>query len=188
MKKIYNFILISFCLIQLNGCVSHQNDENTNIYFNINQFLNQQIKALNTQKPSVQKTVISDTKTETNKLIIKDWQKELKMFAEADINKSIFKGSYTLDESQNGSNLQKTYKARKPSLKTKSISIWYSSTQKVQKIEIDYAESNFLFGSDKKLILECDPQSQTIQKYSIKGHQSNLFGSKSHYEVKGEIL
>lgn len=188
MMKKYLYLLTFFLLIQLSACISSQGDENVEIYFSLPKFLNQQIQQLDSQKPQVKKTVINDAKIETQNLSIADWRKELKMFIEADINKSIFKDSYQVQAVKSGEKFQKNYQALKSHLKTKNLRVVYNQAQKIQRIEVDYAESNFLFGSDKKLILECNPQTETIQSYHIKGHQSNLFGYKSHYEVKGDIL
>jgi hypothetical protein len=182
-----NFLNLNFyfllSLICLNSCLSHSAENQSDIYFNLNNLLHSQITLLDSLKPSVKKTVVDNT-TETQTRQISDWRKELKMFLEADINKSIYKGYYKVEKNAE----EQKYIAQKSALKTRLLRIKYlANSQQISHLRIKYQDINFLYTSKKTLELYFNPRTQLITSYEIKGTHRNLFGISSEYSVKGEM-
>jgi hypothetical protein len=170
-------------LIFLAGCLSHSAENNQNIYFNLHTLLNPQIARLDSLRPTVKKTV-SDQTSETQKLQISNWHKELKMFLEADINKSIFKGYYRVEKSAAG----QKYIAQKSDLKTRLLEIKYKDKSlKISQLRIKYQDINFLYTAKKTLQIWFDPQTDLVSHYAIEGFHRNLFGISSEYAIDAQI-
>ena len=66
------------------------------VYYDVKGFIQNQIQLLNQQKPVIEKTMIvgkDQEKRSTNEV---NWQQELELFVQADINKPAYRQSYAI--------------------------------------------------------------------------------------------
>ena len=88
-------LFISLLLI---GCTESEKPNSTKIYFDLAGLVNQQVIELNKNQPLTHKNLAIEEKKEvlnTNKI---DWQKELELFLQADLNKQSYQLSYNKEE------------------------------------------------------------------------------------------
>jgi len=88
-------LFISLLLI---GCTESETQNATKTYFDLAGLVNQQIAELNKNQPLTHKNLEIEDKKEvlnTNKI---DWQKELELFLQADLNKQSYQLSYNKEE------------------------------------------------------------------------------------------
>ena len=119
MKKNLAF---TFLVLSLAACQQKEIRNKQLEYVDLQGFFSAEASRLNAQKPKVLKTVGINQKSE-QKLLKKtiDWEKELSVFKEADINKPAFKGMYQISKLPN--------KTLYTSLNKKNL---------VQRIEVDW--------------------------------------------------
>jgi len=116
LNKITIYLIASFVLLlAINSCKSDSHSAtDTNKFFDIKGYFKADSARLSKLNPLVDKTVVHNGITETQKVHVPNWGTELSLFSESDINKPAWKASY---------NVQTTddfliYKAKDPSLKT----------------------------------------------------------------------
>lgn len=118
-----------------------------------------------------------NSETESKRLQIDNWEKELELFWKADINKPAWKESYQI--SLIGSTI--SYLAIDSALKTRKIRIEQDSNGKPSHIYILNEVSNELYSSTEELDYFHD------SLYSIKKTQKILFLGESNYLIRGSI-
>jgi hypothetical protein len=98
---IKNLALV-FLALSLAACQQKEISKKQIEYVDLGGFFSAEAKRLNSQKPTLLKTVGINQKSE-QKLLKKniDWTKELSVFKEADINKPAFKGMYQMSKLPN---------------------------------------------------------------------------------------
>jgi hypothetical protein len=87
-----------FISLLLVGCTELETENSTKTYFDLASLVNQQIAELNKNQPLTHKNLAIEEKKEvlnTNKI---DWQKELELFLQADLNKQSYQLSYNKEE------------------------------------------------------------------------------------------
>jgi hypothetical protein len=143
-------------------------------YFDIKEYFNNQDTLLKRLNRPVYKSVTHNGATESKKLLIENWTRELSSFTESDINKPAWKASYTVDSSAT----RITYKAKFPDLKTREIVI-KKENGKVSSIVISNIINNLLYTTTEKLsyIPGSYYQIEKTQKVKIMGANS--------YRIKG---
>lgn len=158
MKKTFWFILvlsISFftsCEVE-NAKSSHQS------FFDINDFLEQEIAQLADLK-SIKKKVMIDEKVDEQVLKVFDLEKDLTIFRNSNINKIPWLDKYNVDSTMNNSGqlTELKYQATNSKLKTRELIVSYSNG-KVNTILIKNASSN-----------QVSELAQTLQYNSMKGY------------------
>jgi len=87
-----------FISLLLVGCTESETQNSTKTYLDLAGLVNKQITELNKNQPPTHKILVIEEKKEvlnTNKI---DWQKELELFLQADINKQSYQLSYNKEE------------------------------------------------------------------------------------------
>lgn len=146
-------------------------------YFDINGYFTKDIARLNKLNKPVLKTVTHNTVSESKTVHINNWELELSLFKEADINRPAWKNSYTmLDEDG-----LIVYRAKYPELKMRQMLI-KKYKGKVKWILIyNKTPKNILYQTTEKLSYFPD------SLYIIdKVQRVRLLGS-NFYEIKGAI-
>ena len=161
-------------------------------YFDLRGFMEEQIKTLNKLQPKVKKEVLSNGKSVTKTLHVKNWDKELRMFANADINKTALIGTYTaVNTNEAGKKLLK-YTTKETKNPVKEMTVELGDTKKTAKsITITIGSNNVLFASGTKLSLNCKKVSSgkyRIVDYEINGFQKIIMKDKRPYSIKATIL
>ncbi|HEY0176678.1 MAG TPA: hypothetical protein VGC08_09890 [Pedobacter sp.] len=144
-EKIVLIILLS---VWLAGCKSENKAPDAiKNYFDIRGFFNSEATRLGSKNPIVLKTVSDNRTPERKKVRIADWQNELELFSESDINKASWKDSYNTKKDSN----TVIYTAREAGLRTRKIRITKSPTGKTSRIQIENKAENMLYTSVENL-------------------------------------
>lgn len=192
MKNWLHNSLVLLTIITLSGLTACEppnqtTNGNAQPYFDLKGFVQKQIAVLAKQQPSVKKQVRNDSKKATKTLKVKDWEKELRMFANADINKSALIGTYEV--SKNGNTIKYTAKEEKNSVKEMVVEL--GENEKVAtSVKITVGGDNALFASGTKLSFSCQKEGKDyrLKTYTIDGFQKIIFSGKRPYFIQAEVL
>ncbi|MFW0716821.1 hypothetical protein [Pedobacter sp. N23S346] len=111
-------------------------------YFDLKGYFSKEIIRLKNAKVKVDKTVSINGVSETKSLLINDWDKELAIFVNADINRNSWKGSFKVSQ-QNG---VQTYTSNSKKIPIKKVSIENKGSE-ISKVEIVIYNKNVLYQS-----------------------------------------
>jgi hypothetical protein len=180
LKKITVFILAGLMLL---ACSSSEKSLPKTTYFAWSSFLEQQINTFKKTKPRVHKSVVLDGKKEVKISANVDWEKELALYLEADLNKPAFEKSYD--------NLSEPgffwYSLKKgEDLPVKKMIIHIDVGGLPSKVEIEISQKNFLFETRKKLFMNFSQG--RIQTYYIEGMQKFFLAEPTHYKLLGVLV
>lgn len=165
-----------FILFFLGACNSAPQKKQFKVmqYFDLKGYITKEAKRLNQLNPEIDKEVIVNTAGERKKVKIADWQKELAIYANADINKSAWQGLFELHESKDS----KTYLSDNEKVPVKSLSIKYRKG-KLYHIEILIKTENLLYTSNDTLSYFPD------SLYQVKKIQHIKLLNEKNYQIKG---
>ena len=176
--------LLSFLLF-LAACSQPQQAKRTNVYFDLKGFLDQQIAALNAQKPLVSKTVLVGEQPETRQTRPVDWVKELDLFGQADLNKPAYANSYFTEEI---SKTTTTYRLKLG----EDLPVQYlevikdENTNQLLKVKATLRTKNYLYESERNLSLTA--ANGQLTAYEIEGFQQLFYGDPEPFHLEGRIL
>jgi len=166
-----------FLFIQGSGCKPDIKETGSSLkYFDIKGYFTKEAARLTKQNKPILKTITYNGATESKKVLINNWGRELDFFASADINKPAWKDSYTIEKSGNFL----IYKAKYPELKMREMVIKKDS-QKIDWILIYNSTKNLLYQSTEKLSYFPD------SLYIIEKLQRVILLGTNIYRVKGTI-
>lgn len=165
------------------GCAKSETQNSTKIYFDLAGLVNQQITELNKNQPLTHKNLVIEEKKEvlnTNKI---DWQKELELFLQADLNKQSYQLSYNKEEMPQ----MAVYTLKEgENLPVKSLKILFDEDKSVKHIEALIQTDNYLYQSEKHLLMTLDKNRLT--NYQIEGWQELFIGKKKNFKVDGIVV
>ena len=178
--SLYVFTLSTFCLLSCSNTPTTEADKVAELpFFEMQAFFEEEINRLNELQPLVKKTVVINQESETKQIDAIDYEKELKVFSNSDINKMAWFDKYSIDSLYDNNQLQSiSYQALDEMLKTQKINIAFQSNE-VSQIEIENKTKSFIAASDQKLIYT--PSSG----YSIQTKQEMAVGKDK--EIKIEV-
>lgn len=177
---------IASCLLFLNlfACDAPASQKKVSFYFDLENFIDQQVSLLDSLNPEVEKTIRDADSTYQKILKIKSWAQELSIFRKADINQPILEGKYQVKPSPDGI----TYKAKETDLKTQILQLKYHpDTKTAKKIQVKVVAQNVIFRSEKTLEIVCDPRGKLL-KYHIKGQQNAALSADRKYDLEGRLI
>lgn len=152
-------------------------EANTDLkYFDIKGYFGKEISRMQRLNPDVDKTVSINGASENKKSKIADWNKELAIFVNADINKTSWKGSFKTVK-QNGTDI---YTSDSKKIPIKKISVKHHG-QQVDKIEIILDNKNILYQSQDTLTYFPD------SVYAIKKQQKIKLLNEKKYSIIGKL-
>ncbi|QNK62000.1 hypothetical protein H7F33_15785 [Pedobacter sp. PAMC26386] len=146
-------------------------------YFDLKDYIAQEVKRLTLANPEIDKTVIVNKAAERKKLKIADWQKELSVFADADINKSAWHGLFQITKTKDA----ETYHSDNEKVPVKSLNIKYKNG-KIYSIQLLISNTNSLYTSNDTLSYFPDSLYEVKKMQNIK-----LLKGKS-YTITGRFL
>lgn len=175
------FIHLLSILVLLTSCES--NSQTVTKYYNIKSFTEKLIEDLTRSKPEVNKKWKYNQETESQKTNNLDWQKELKLFLDSDINMSSFVTSY--DSTVTSHKI--VYKL-KPSekLPVKELSITFDSLNTPKTIATVKESENYFFKN--KTYSTMHLIDGNLSQYSIGSVQKLLWFKSDSSLVEGEIV
>lgn len=178
--KMRKLLFISLLLV---GCADSETQNSTKTYFDLAGLVNQQMTELNKTQPLTHKNLVIEEKKEvlnTNKI---DWQKELELFLQADLNKQSYQLSYNKEETPQ----MAVYTLKEgENLPVKSLKIIFDEDKTVKHIEALLQTENYLYQSEKHLLMTLDKNHLT--NYQIKGWQELFIGKKKSFKVDGIVV
>ncbi|MCP9770847.1 hypothetical protein EGI22_23330 [Lacihabitans sp. LS3-19] len=162
---------------------TEQKDFTEKKYFDLKGFSENLIADLQKVKPEVKKTWQLDAKAETKSNKDIDWQKELALFVDADLNKKAYLNSY---ETRN-SGLETLFSLKNgEELPVKLLSIQKDSAGKVEKISIERSTSNYLFKTNSKFEMKLEKEKLT--NYKIQTIQELFLTKPDTSIIIGQII
>lgn len=174
--------LILILFLFLAACTNSENKIQSKNYYDLAGLLNQQITELSAKKPLVEKTVAVKDKNERIETKDIDWNKELELFLQADLNKQSYQSAYTIDVKDK--KLSYTLKEG-TKMPVKQLIIELDANDLPKHIEASMNTSNYLYESDKKL--SADFANNKLKNYKIEGYQQLFIGEKKPFSVEGKI-
>ena len=184
----YTFLLLLFgCILYSTGCASDSatstKAETPKVFFDIDGYFDAEINALNNSALKLKKDAKIDDKNETQTIEKPNWDTELKLFKDSDINKTAWIDKYKTEKNSNSI----VYTTADSSLTTKRIQIDYKSTvtdnfDDIASILIINNTENVLYSSSE--FLTYTPKSSI----SIIRNQRIKTGDNKMVEIKGMIV
>ena len=152
------------------------------IFFDLKSYINQEVDRLRNEKTQVQKQIELGDKKESIQPKEIDFQQELAIFLNSDINKLAWQEKYQADSTvQNGQLTRIHYQAIDTTLRTKLLSIDYMDGD-VDQIVIENSTQSIVAKTHQKLIY------QPKKGYSINNEQKTLFSKKQQLKLEVEFL
>lgn len=123
-------------------------------FFDLKGYFKEEVNRLNGLQPGLDKTVAVNEKSETKQLSKLDYQQELDIFVQSDINRIDWVDKYSVDSTFQENQLTAIeYRALRKDLRTRRIAIQFQDG-KVSKIDIANGGQNMAAGSQQRLIYE----------------------------------
>jgi len=170
--------LLIFALLLWASCDKPEENNNTKNYFDLQQFIAAETKTLSTNSYALKK------KNELNGVIDSigstavNWEKELSIFADADINKPAWKKSFSIDSLITDSSLSLFYQALDSNIAIRHLQVNLLHGQ-VNQITFKKAKSNFVYNSSQTCSF-----TRNIG-FAINGKQKILWFTEKTYAVSG---
>lgn len=156
-------------------------------YFDLLGFLGAQSTRLNRRQPAVEKQVLlRDGNQETTRVPQVDWEKELQIFQQADINKPALRGLYAVDSAMLASGaLRRTYR-RLPGTDhpVEQLTV-VSQGPVVETITANVAQDNPLVYSAKSF--EMSYRQGELAAYRVTGVQKLILFDSVRYAVQAKV-
>lgn len=138
-------------------------------------FFVEEVKRLEKQKTTVNKTVYRNGISERQENISPVWKTELSLFSESDINKPAWRESYSVRKT----NFLISYTALNNKLRTRSIRIKKNKSGRLIELAVVNRTSNYLYSSSEELLYIPDSLYRIIKKQDV------VFLGKNSYKITG---
>ncbi len=148
-------IFYFFALLFFSACVSTEiNPTATNGFFDLSDFMDQEIAIKKNQVKKLRKTISLDGVTETKELGSFDFEKETELFRTADINKIAWLDRYETDSLfyKNGQLKKLIYRNITDDLRTKKMMIHFDAKNTIDSILIKQSGTSVLAKSVQNLL------------------------------------
>jgi hypothetical protein len=182
-------LLVTLVALSLFSCDSEtENDRDQGrAFYDVAGFIHDQSIQLNEIKPTVVKTTRMGD--ESNKLSATeiDWQKELELFSQADLNKPAYRQSYLVSR-PDSSTYQYTSKEG-DRLSVRSLRIVVDSTNMPLYIKAVMKAENKLYTSEKIIEMHCRRVKNLlrINSYRVEGFQKLAMMDKKPFLIEGLV-
>lgn len=144
-------------------------------YIDMKGFFTNEVSRLDKLNTKVNKTVSRNGVSESKVNISPDWNMELSLFSESDINKPAWSNSYIV-RNDGGSTL---YTATDNKLRTRSISIARNKNGRITRLSIVNSTTNYLYNSSEELLYIPDSLYRIVKKQDV------LLLGKNSYKISG---
>ncbi|HYG39349.1 MAG TPA: hypothetical protein VD908_12045 [Cytophagales bacterium] len=189
LKNIIRGLVFTFIL---SACEGRENKEILNpLYFDINGLITSQISLLDSLKPGLNKSLTFDKVTEEQASPKVNWQQELEIFKEADINSPVLRETYQVKEEKGKRTTTIHYLPIEDKNKgVVKLSITYDANKKLKSIHCKITSNNWLysFERDLELFFSNEKNLELLQGFSIKNSQEILFKKKDQSKLKANII
>jgi len=177
-KTINTVVLTILCIFSIPSCKPDNLKEGAlKEYFDIKGYFEKNIAQLKKQHNTITKTVVHNGRSESKSVEISNWDTELALFSESDINKPAWTGNYAIQDSAGTI----VYTAKDPELRTRRIVISKKEKSGIKQISIYNEVNNALYNTRETLNYFPD-SAYTIEKYQ----KVKLLGANS-YKITGKF-
>ncbi len=167
-------LVLSACRQESPGTVPLSNPH----FFDLKTYFQQEAASLTAKKPQLRKRLEIDGRIEEQTLDSVDFSEELRLFAEADINRPAWLDKYAVDSLlQNGRLSRLTYRALEADLKTRELQIDFVDG-KVREIHIHKKFDTAIANTDQKLAY------YPGKGYSIENRQKTVLQEPQVFRVE----
>lgn len=146
------------------------------MYFDIKEYFAKEAVRLEKKNPLVHKTVMVNDTSEGKAIKIENWEKELSIFSDADINRSSWKGQFQKKETKDG----EVYTSDNEKVPVKEVTI-YKRKNLVYGLQILIKNTNSLYTSADTLTYYPD------SIYEIRKTQHIRLLSEKNYRITGKF-
>ncbi len=144
-------------------------------YFSLAKYFDSEAQRLHLRNRLVTKTVSKNGERESHAIRIGNWQNELALFIDSEINKPAWRASYRVDSLDD----RITYTSLDSTLRTQRITVETKADGSVKRISVHNRVANMLYRSDERLDYHPD------SLYRIDKHQRVRVIGTSRYTVSG---
>lgn len=158
--------------------------------YNLSAYIAQQQERLQAEKPMVLKSVTTEEKpTETIQTTAIDWEDELSVFADADLNRPALQEYYTKEERvlPDGSIVLEYRKAEDAEPLVHYLRLEMTSDRVLRQLNALIQDQNMLFYSRRNIRLTADPATGDISGYRVKGVQKLVLSDSLHYRIDANL-
>ena len=156
------------------------------VYFDVANYVKGQIQTLSARKPTVTKKAFINRQTNNQTTKEIDWEKELELFMQADINKPAFRNSYAITR-PDSLTYQYTLKPTKEKLTVRMLTVKLDpASGQPTKIEATLRSENLLYESERRLLLESGGDG-SVRQYRVEGFQQLTYFDRNEFRVEGKI-
>lgn len=173
--KLYLYIFA--LIVLLSSCSNNPKASDTKVYFDIRSFFESEATRLKKTNPFIEKQVMQNVDQEIKRLRIQDWNNELNLFIESDINKPSWRKSYAISNTRN----ETVYTAMEDKLRTRKVVIEKSIRGEVIHIYIQNHTQNLLYTSSETLNYYPDSLYQISKQQEVR-----LLGT-NNYSISGKF-
>lgn len=157
--------------------------EDQRYYYDLPAFISKQISNLKSKKQWVRKHVTKDGRSHIIERGDIDWNDELGVFLESDINRPAWRGEFKIDSISLERVFVITYKTENPEIPVKNVVVTVDKdTKQCLQISVDRRTENFLYSSDQSLFFT------TGEGYMMKGKLSVSYLFDSEYSIESEFI
>ena len=158
--------------------------------FNLTPYLQQQIQRLQAEKPMVLKSVSTEgQQTETVETSAVDWEDELAVFEQTDLNRPALEEYYTKQEQvlEDGSIVLEYKRVEDAEPLVHYLRLELTPDRKLKQLNALIQDQNVLFYSRRNVQLSADPASGNISGYRVTGVQKLVLSDSLHYRVDANL-
>lgn len=156
-------------------------------YFDLDSLMQSQMEQLESLNPTVNKSITIDDKQEEKTVKNVDWNNELSVFFNSDINKPKLLDQYKTKKTTNGSELLLSYNfIKKGATGVQKMQITKDeNTKHIQSVEIESLERNAIFSSHKNIDLIF--KDNRLTSYSMNGFDKVAMRDTMWYDLEGVL-
>lgn len=164
------------------ACTSSTSSDRVITYFDAKTWVEHLVDQLEKRRPEVDKTWVYDHKTENKRVEEIDWEKELKLFLDADLNKSSFVSSY-----DSVKDVHRTIYRLKPGedLPIKELTVVFDSLRSPLTLHCIRQSGNHFFSTGSEVFLST--AGGNLVEYEIRSIQKLLWFRPDSSFVSGKV-
>lgn len=173
----------------LSSCNNPAQQTQPKVYYDVVSYVNAQINDFSARKPVVQKTLRLNAERSRQTSRDLNWNRELELFLQTDINKPALRSSYTISR-PDSLTYQYRLKNNEERLTVRSLDVRLdSATRQPRQITAVLQTKNPLYASERHLLLESGAAKGRwqIQRYRLSGFQQLSYFDRSEFEVEGRV-
>jgi len=189
--RIYKIIGFVVILFSLSSCQQEKSSVTADpLYFDIVTLIDRQVELLSSINPSLVKAYEVEGKVETRTLGDINWEGELSIFKEADLNSPVLRGKYLKKEEKTDQGKRVSYTPI--DILQKGISTFvveFDESENPTSIQTELISDNIVFSSQRKLSLYFDQLKGTpiLKSYSILSKENLIFKKEEANRLNGTI-